>query len=329
MSTYRDLQDRIDRGDVIILDGAVGTQLQAMGAPMNGLAWAATALQTHPYTVRRMHESYVKAGVDIITTNSYASARHNLEPLGLGDLTAELNYRAVELAKEARERAAGDRPVYIAGSVSNFGLSTGGEPRRSRHLLLRNAITAEQAQANLREQAQLLVEAGVDFLLCESTGSLEHRKWVSHACTIPGVPKWLGVKSHTDKDDPTVKVGYSSATPVAQALDELLPLGAAVVSVFHTNVDDTDATLPLVLDKWKGPIGVYPEAARTDYTDPHPNPEVQNNISREDFVTRARKWIEQGVQVIGGCCGIGVEYIRPLRQALPSRIATPRRAASR
>jgi S-methylmethionine-dependent homocysteine/selenocysteine methylase len=326
MVKYRDLQDRLDRGDVIILDGAIGTQLQAMGVPMNVTDWAAAGLHTHPYTVRHMHEGYIKAGVDIITTNTYAAARHNLEPLGLGDLTAELNIRAVALAKEARERAARDRPVYIAGSVSNFGLTTGSEPSRARTLRHRSAITAEQAQANLREQAEILVDAGVDFLLGESTGSLEHRKWVSRALTIPGVPKWVGFKVHVDKGDPTVRVGYSDSAPLTRALDEVLPLGGSVVSVFHSNVDDTAAALPIVLDKWSGPIAIYPEAARTDYVETYRDPGVQSNISPDGFVALAQKWVDQGVQVVGGCCGIGIEYIRPLREKLPSRIRTPRKA---
>lgn len=323
MVRYQDLQDRIDRGDVVILDGAVGTQLQATGVPMHGTAWAAAALQTHPYTVRHVHEAYIKAGVDIITTNSYASARHNLEPLGLGDLTVELNIRAVVLAKEARERAARDRPVYIAGSVSNYGLVTGSEPRPPQ-TPRRPAITAEQAQANLREQAEILAEAGADFLLCESTGSLEHRKWVSRACTLPGVPKWVGFKCHVDQGDPVVKVGYRSDVPLAQALDEVIPLGGSVLNIFHTNVDDTQAALPLVLEKWSGPIGIYPEAARPDYVATWRDPTIANAVSPDDFLALSRKWVEQGVQIIGGCCGIGVEYIRPLRQGLPTHIPSPR-----
>jgi len=307
----------------------VGTQLQTMGVPMNNFAWAAAALQTHPYTVRHMHEAYIKAGVDIITSNSYASARHNLEPLGLGDLTAELNIRAVALAREARDRVARDRPVYIAGSVSNFGLVTGSELPLYRLLLNRSAITAEQTQAHLREQAELLVDAGVDFLLCESTGSVLHRQWVSQACAIPGVPQWVGFKVHRAKDDPTVRVGYSADEPLGQALDAVLPLGGSVVSVFHSSVDDTAAALPIVMDKWSGPLAVYPEAARSDYIDPYRNPEVQNNVTVEGFAALARKWVGQGVQIVGGCCGIGVEYIRPLRQALPTSIATPRRLPAR
>ena len=77
---------------------------------MSGLAWVA-ALESHPFTVRRMHEQHAATGVDIITTNTYASARHNLEPLGLGDKVVELNLRAVMLAQDARDRTAGERPT--------------------------------------------------------------------------------------------------------------------------------------------------------------------------------------------------------------------------
>ena len=77
MATYGDLQNRLDHGDVIILDGAVGTGLQNKGVPMHGHAWAAAALQTHPYTVRQLHQVYIQAGVDVLTTNTYSAARHN------------------------------------------------------------------------------------------------------------------------------------------------------------------------------------------------------------------------------------------------------------
>src|SRR5260370_36301070 len=134
-----------------------------MGLRIQHTAWAATALQTHPSTVQLMHELYVKAGVDILTTNTYASARHNLEPLGMGDLTGELNRRAVMLAREARDKAGRDRPVLIAGSISNFGIATSGEDMASlRH---RSRFTEEQLRVNLRKQAGLRVSSGVDFIL--------------------------------------------------------------------------------------------------------------------------------------------------------------------
>jgi S-methylmethionine-dependent homocysteine/selenocysteine methylase len=327
MATYQELQNRIDRGDVIILDGAVGTGLQNMGVPMHGTAWAAAALQTHPYTVRQLHEVYIKAGVDVLTTNTYSSARHNLEPLGLGDLTTELNIRGVVLAREARDRVARDRPVLIGGSVSNYGLVTGAEPRRRVYGTSprRTALTPEQTQANLREQAAILAEAGVDFMLAESTGSMEHRKWVVQACLATGLPTWIGIKCRVEGDDPTPRVGYSSDVPLDRGLAELVPLGGKVINVFHSNVKSTDAALPILREQWSGPIGVYPEAGREDYVDPHPDPSGKNDLTPAEFLDLARKWVQEGVQIIGGCCGIGPDYIRPLREGLPGRIPTPRK----
>src|SRR5260221_8345374 len=124
MSQFEELETKIGNGQVIILDGAIGTQLQEMGVPIYHTGWAATALQSHPSTVQLMHELYVKAGVDILTTNTYPSARHNLEPLGMGDLTAELNRRAVILTRKARDKPARGRPGPIAGTSSDFRLPT-------------------------------------------------------------------------------------------------------------------------------------------------------------------------------------------------------------
>ncbi|MGH6959385.1 MAG: homocysteine S-methyltransferase family protein, partial [Dongiaceae bacterium] len=94
---------RIERGDVIILDGAMGTELQRRGVPMDRVAWSAAALATHPEVIRDIHEDYIRAGADVIITNSFGSSRHVLEPAGLGDRVAPLNRRSLELAKEARD----------------------------------------------------------------------------------------------------------------------------------------------------------------------------------------------------------------------------------
>ena len=85
MSDYINLRRRLAEREVIFLDGAIGTQLQSMGVPMDNDAWCALALETHPFTVRRMHENYIRAGVDVITANTYAAARHILVPVGLSD----------------------------------------------------------------------------------------------------------------------------------------------------------------------------------------------------------------------------------------------------
>ena len=317
MSEYANLERRLAEREVIVLDGAVGTRLQTMGVPMSGFAWAAVALESHPFTVRRMHEQYIAAGVDIITTNSYASARHNLEPLGLGDRTVELNLRAVMLARDARDTMAKDRPVLIAGSVSNFGLRVACEGNYERR---RSETSEAQAQANLREQAAVLAEAGVDFLLAESTGGNTHRKWVVEACAATGLPVWAGFMVRFDEGEEVPRLGYSSPQTIEEGFDEVIALGGSVVSIFHSPIAATDAALEVVRDKWRGPICVYPEAERVDYTATYRDDIVATPVTPDEYVAWATGCVAAGVQVVGGCCGIEIEHIRPLRDALPTHL---------
>lgn len=114
------LQQRLERGDVVILDGAMGTELQRRGVPMDNVGWSAAALATHPDTVRAVHEDYLRAGAEVVITNSFGASRHVLAAAGLGDRVNELNRRSVELAGVARDRVASDHPVWIAGSISSF-----------------------------------------------------------------------------------------------------------------------------------------------------------------------------------------------------------------
>src|SRR5215211_937560 len=112
-----DVQERLDAGEIVILDGAMGTELQRRGVPMDDVAWDAAALATHPDVVREVHEDYIEAAADVITTNTFATARHVLQPAGLGHHFRSLNTRPVTLAREARENVA-QGSVSIPGAIS-------------------------------------------------------------------------------------------------------------------------------------------------------------------------------------------------------------------
>ena len=104
-------------GDLVLLDGAMGTELQARGVPMDGRAWSGAAALTHPQVCRDIHADYIRAGADVIIANTFSAGRHILAPAGFGDQVAKINRQAVAMALEAREEAA-DHPVAVAGSAS-------------------------------------------------------------------------------------------------------------------------------------------------------------------------------------------------------------------
>jgi S-methylmethionine-dependent homocysteine/selenocysteine methylase len=179
-------------------------------------------------------------------------------------------------------------------------------------------------RADLREQAEILVEAGVDFLLVESTGSNTHRKWVSDACKSTGAPFWIGFKCRREPNETEVRTGYTSSDKFADVLGDVMSHGGSVLNIFHSSVEDTTAAVKIALEKWSGPVGAYPDAERKDYVAPTRDRSIDNKISPEEFVGHARGWVESGVQIVGGCCGYGLPYIRSLRNGLPTKIPTPR-----
>ncbi len=297
------LQRRLDGGETVLLDGAMGTELERRGVPMDAVAWDAAALLTHPDTVREVHEDYISAGADVIITNTFATARHVLEPAGMGERFRELNIRAVTLAKEARENAA-EGPIIIAGSISTFTAryDYSYEPR------------AESAQATYREQAEVLAESGVDVIALEMMRDLEQTTYAIEAAVVTGLPVWVGFSCKTT-DEGTV-VLWDGVHTLVEALEQIPSLGASLVSIMHTLTEDTPAALREVSERWLGPVGAYPHSGEFIM----PNWQFIDMISPEDFAAQAQGWLEMGVLLVGGCCGIGPEHIRLLKERLPTHV---------
>jgi S-methylmethionine-dependent homocysteine/selenocysteine methylase len=300
MTTYQDLQARLGRGEVIILDGATGTELQSRGVPMHGFAWSAAALDTHPETVRAVHEDYIRAGADVIITNTFSTAPHVLERAGLGDRVRALNQRAVALAQEACENAACGRPVAVAGSISSF----------------RTRVTpADRLEGSFQEQAGLLAEAGVDLIALEMMGDFAQAAPAIRAAAATGLPIWAGFSCLLG-DDGVVRFfdGSPFSTGLAEDLALLadLPPGDLAVTVMHTLTEDTAPALEIVRRHWSGVTGAYAHSGR--WVDPEW--EFDYSTSPDDYLRAAQHWVEMGAQIIGGCCAIGPEYIRLLRERL-------------
>ncbi len=113
------LEARLTDGRTVIMDGGVSTEMERKGLAMDGNVWSGAAHIDHADVVREVHEDYIRAGAEIITANTFATARHVLDSIGEGDNAAQITRDGIALAKQARDNVAtGD--VWIAGSMSSM-----------------------------------------------------------------------------------------------------------------------------------------------------------------------------------------------------------------
>jgi homocysteine S-methyltransferase len=300
------LEERLRRGDLLILDGGTGTELQRRGVPMDGVAWSAAAMLHHGDTLREIHADYIRAGADIITTNTFAAARHVLEPAGLGDRIRELNGTAVALAREARDRASGGREVWIAGSISS--MAPGADHARR--------PTAAATAPHYREQAEILAEGGVDLLLLEMMRDVEHTRAAIAAAAATGLPVWVGFSCARSAGGEVVMFpGILEDAAFRGVIGPAMVAGGSLVAVMHSEVEDIAPALEVARGAWPGPLGAYAHRGRFVM----PDWQFDDTISPGDYLAAARRWVELGARVVGGCCGIGPDHIRVLAAGLPHR----------
>lgn len=294
-----DLAARLAGGELILLDGATGTELERRGVPMDVAAWSAAALLTHPRTVREIHADYLRAGADVIISNSFSTARHQLEPAGLVDELERLNTRAVELARQARDEVG--RPAAVAASMSS--------------VFFEHEHVRPIDEEGFREQAEILAEAGADLLIMEMMWDVKYSAPAIRAAVATGLPVWVGFCCRLE-DDEVMMFSEKYHGTLTSVLDALIPVGGSVANIMHTEASDVMPALSMLKRRWTGPVGVYAHSGRFVM----PRWQFNDVISPEDYLAHAHRWVEAGAQLIGGCCGIGPDHIRLLKERLPSHV---------
>jgi homocysteine S-methyltransferase len=274
---------------------------------MDGQAWSGVANLTHPDVVRRIHEDYIRAGADVVITNTFATARSLLDAAGLGERVAEVNRRAVELAREARDRAAGGRDVWVAGSIST--MAPGAEPGRRPPVARMSAMLAEQAD--------ILTRAGADLIVLEMMRDVDYAGGAVDAARATGLPVWVGFSCRRAADG-TVRMfsGVRDDLAFADVIAPVMARGGSLLAVMHSEVGDTGPAIEVAKRHWSGPLAAYPESGHFVM----PSWQFVDVMPPDEFVAHAIDWLGQGVQVLGGCCGLGPEHIRLLRERLPAQL---------
>ena len=309
---YEIVKGRLDGGEVVLLDGAISTEIERRGVAMDQLTWSGMGSKTGSETLLEVHKEYIRAGADVITTNTFSSARHSLATAGHGEDTREVNAKAVALARQAVEEAAEGKTVLVAGSISPFGAYT--------EIAGFETPPLDVLKDSYREQAQILAEEGVDLLLLEMLRDVERASVIVEAALSTGIPVWSGFSSEVKPGKPVMPLGEYAVTDggtFEEMLGGVMALGGDMAIVMHSEVDYIVPTLEVMKDRWLGALGAY---AHSGYW-ARPNWNFDAVISPEKYLEAARGWVDAGARLIGGCCGIGPEHIRLLNENL-SRVPT-------
>ncbi len=294
-------QQRLEADQIVLIDGATGTELQRRGVPMDKLAWSGAAVLTHPDVVRETHEDYIRAGAKVVITNTFGSTRQMLEPAGYGDQVEAVNRGAVKLARQARDNVA-EQAVAVAGSISTE------PPGFDRDAFLPPEMELEA----YREAAGLLADAGVDLIALEMMVETEHASLALQAAFETKLPVWLGVGCRKTEGGRIVSFDLTDLE-LSTVLEALIPKGPTVVNIMHSEIAAVPEAIEMVRRRWSGPIGVYPESGF--FTKPNWN--FVDVISPDDLVTEALGWVAAGVRLPGGCCGTSPDHIKALQAAMP------------
>ena len=315
------------RERVVVFDGAMGTMIQNLGlgaADYGGAAYDGCPeilALTQPEAIRDIHRAYLRAGADVIETDTFTGTRLKLNDYHLGDRTHEINLAAARLAREvADEFSRTERPRFVAGSMGPTGmLPSSDDPSLSN-------ITYQQLAELYREQAAALIEGGVDLLVIETSNDilevraviagirrafadLDTRLPIQAQVTLDTSGRMLlgtdiaassAILSHLGVDIAGLNcsTGPEHMREPVRYLSENLPLPISTIP---------NAGLPLNI----GGKAVYP-------MQPQPMAEALG-----EFVG------EFGVNIVGGCCGTTPEHIRALTAAVGRTGFPPETASGR
>jgi homocysteine S-methyltransferase len=289
MKNFREL---LDSDSVYVFDGAVGTRLYDKGIYINRSYDELNLLS--PDLVREVHEEYVKAGADIIETNSFGATRFKLQPYGLESKLREINIAAARLAREA----AGTKAM-VAGAIGPLGLRI--EPF--------GPTSFDEAKEMFKEQVEALLEGGVDLFVLETFSELsvieQAIRAVRELCDLPIVAQM------TIQMDGKTTFG---TTP----------------EIFTASLDEWGADV-IGLNCGMGPNHVLNALEKmrqvtTKRLSAQPNAGLPRDVQGRQFymgspeymATFAKRFVQAGAKFVGGCCGTTPTHIKLIADAIRS-----------
>ncbi len=295
MARYESFMERITSGECVLTDGATGTEAERRGIPQLENAWNGGGALSHPDIIRQIHLDYLDAGAEVVISNSFATHLHALADAGEADRFGDYNRRAVELAVEARDGS--DAPGALVGAGMSYWSWTDNPPP-----------AAEMRRAATR-QADVMAAAGADVIMLEMMVDLPNLEIMLDAVSGVGLPVWAGLTCRPGDGGVIALRRGGSLFDTVRLLDAH---GVDVVNIMHTDVEYISASVADISELWQGPIGVYAHSS----TEVDKQWVFDDVISPAAYCDLAARWKDQGVSLIGGCCGITTAHVIEMKRRL-------------
>jgi homocysteine S-methyltransferase len=303
---YAILDTRLHNGGIVLLDGGVGTELEKRGVAMDPKAWCGPATLDNVEILERVHRDYIAAGADIITANTYASSRLMLEPAGYGERFEEINRNAVAAAQRAREASHRD-DILVAGSLSHMCPILADSDRTD----LEHEPPLELMRDSFHELAALLCDAGCDLLLLEMLYYPERAGLLLEAALATGLPVWAGFAVRRSQQGGIVGFARERSIPFDDLISVLDQADVQAAGLMHSSADVIAEATATLKRRYGGPLMAYPDSGYFRM----PHWQFEDIIEPDVLVEFAHTWVDDGVQILGGCCGLSPKHISAMHEA--------------
>lgn len=286
------LIERLCARNVIVTDGAWGTQLQVRGLPPGECPELWNLIR--PDHVEQVACAYVEAGSQVILTNSFGGNSLSLARYGLEGRVGEINRKAVEIS-----RCAAGRRAKVFASMGPTG-----------QVLVMGVVSSEEVRNSFRTQAEALAEGGADALLIETMSDLLEAELAVQAARETGLPVLASMTYGAGREGDRTIMGV---TP-EQAVKRLTEAGVAAIGA--NCGEGPEAMLPLCRRLRAAtdlPLWIKPNAGRPQLVQGRA---VYGASATETFAEQILALVNAGANYVGGCCGTGPAFIRALSHTL-------------
>ena len=302
MNRYNSLITKARNGELILFDGATGTEAERRGVPQLKHAWNGGAALTHPKILQQIHQDYIKLGSKIIITNTFANTLHALEDANHDKDFYKINKMGLDIALNARKKMYKEDEVLVAGGIS-YWTWTGRYPSNN------------QLKKSIEEQSIIFSNGSADFIILEMMVDIERTLITLNAAKKSGLPIWVGLSCKANSKGDICLLEGEKLKEIAEILSKEK---IEVINIMHTDMEYVLPSLKVLRSYWNGLIGVYPHSG--SYTEIGYRNDTKwrfkSVISPDDFIKYTRIWIDFGINFIGGCCGINCNHIAKLSKII-------------